>query len=192
MKLTIKVAPYTHGEYIATVEGRKGWNLSGFGDTDMEAIMELCHAIIGACKVELDNYYSGLPAPGEEEIMKKREWVYAMEPRAYEMTCDLCGGADIAWSEFEGMLWCYACEKDTPGTPGIFDGPIPLRTCGLLGISFDRINLATGERLKMAINGDHLEWVKLPDVGKETDGHCECGNKLVPYCMTCLKIGRVT
>lgn len=28
---------------------------------------------------------------------------------------------------------------------GIFDGPIPVNAAGLLGISFDRINLETGK-----------------------------------------------
>ena len=80
--------------------------------------------------------------------MEKRTWCYCMKPTAYEISCDLCGGTNIHWSEFEHMIWCYDCEKDTPGNPGIFDGPIPIKLCEMLGMSFDRIDLTTGERIK--------------------------------------------
>jgi len=77
----------------------------------------------------------------------KRTWVYAMQPTAYEIFCDKCGGHTITWSEYRGMIWCYECKIDTPGTGGIFDGPIPLEVCNLLRITFDRIDLKT-RRLK--------------------------------------------
>jgi hypothetical protein len=90
--------------------------------------------------------------------MKKREWCYCQQPVAYDMHCDKCKGTNITWSEFEGMLWCYDCEIDTPGFPGIFDGPIPVVTCKLMGISFDRIRLSDGKLLKMKIIEGGLEW----------------------------------
>lgn len=71
-----------------------------------------------------------------------RKWCYCQKPEVYEVYCDCCGSSNTAWSEYEGMIWCYDCEKDTPGTGGIFDGPIPLRLCKDMGISFDRIWLA--------------------------------------------------
>ena len=79
--------------------------------------------------------------------MKKRTWCYVMKPTAYEISCDLCGGINIHWSEFEKMIWCYDCEKDTRGNGGIFDGPVPLKLCEMLGMSFDRIDLKTNKRL---------------------------------------------
>jgi len=93
--------------------------------------------------------------------MKKRKWVYIMKPTAYEISCDLCGGSNIEWSEFEHMIWCYDCEKDTPGNEGIFDGPIPVEVCKMLGISFDKINLKTKTRRYMKVCKDgHLRWYK--------------------------------
>ena len=80
--------------------------------------------------------------------MRKRRWCYAQSPRVYEISCDLCEGSNITWSEFEHMIWCFDCKKDTPGKGGIFDGPIPLGCCNLLGIRFDRINIKTGKIMK--------------------------------------------
>lgn len=72
---------------------------------------------------------------------KKRTWYYVMKPAAYSIRCDKCNGANIDWSEWEGMIWCYDCGIDTEGFPGIFDGPIPITVAGLLGLSFDRYNM---------------------------------------------------
>lgn len=85
-----------------------------------------------------------------------------MSPTAYEIRCDICGGDNIAWSEFERMIWCYDCNKDTPGNGGVLDGPVPINAAIMLGLSFDRIELATGDRLYMKINEDKgcLYWTK--------------------------------
>ena len=83
--------------------------------------------------------------------LKKRKWMYVSPPPIYEMSCDKCGGLNITWSEFEHMIWCYDCKIDTPGNPGVFDGPIPINTAGLLGMSFDRISLKTGKRIKFKV-----------------------------------------
>lgn len=56
------------------------------------------------------------------------------------------------------MIWCYDCEIDTPGTGGIFDGPIPIEVCGILGISFDKIRLSDGKVLKMIVGKERLTW----------------------------------
>ena len=53
----------------------------------------------------------------DRRTLRKR--VY--EPARYEITCDLCGGANITWSEYEHLIWCYDCENDTAGQGGIFD-----------------------------------------------------------------------
>jgi len=73
---------------------------------------------------------------------ERRTWVYVQRPASYHIAgCD-CGNDDPEWSEFSGHLWCAICQKDfVPAHNGIFDGPIPLNVCRLLGISFDRLNL---------------------------------------------------
>ena len=83
----------------------------------------------------------------------KRTWCYIQPPAAYEVApCD-CGNADTQWSEFVGHLWCAKCQKDfKPSHSGVFDGPIPLQVATLLGLSFDRIDLATDEVQKFDPN----------------------------------------
>lgn len=93
--------------------------------------------------------------------MKKRVWAYLQNPKEYEITCDICGGTNIEWSEWEHLIWCYDCEKDTEGTKGIFDGPIMPNICALMGISFDELNIETGGIRNMAgldpsIEGNYL------------------------------------
>ena len=102
--------------------------------------------------------------------MKKRKWCYIMNPTAYEMSCDLCGGTNITWSEYERMIWCYDCKKDTHGKDGIFGGPIGLEVCKLLGISFDRIDIKTGERLFMNRKGNKFVYEK---AAKQGDSACQ-------------------
>ena len=83
-----------------------------------------------------------------------------MQPGAYDVKCDLCEGP-VEWSEFEHMVWCPKCEKDTPGTDGIFDGPIPYEVAKMIGISFDRIDLKTGKRLYMQVKNGKSVWKSL-------------------------------
>ena len=67
-----------------------------------------------------------------------------MPPKTYEMSECLCGNHETQWSEFEKHLWCEVCQKDfIPECAGIFDGPIPLNLCKMMGISFDKFNLET-------------------------------------------------
>lgn len=80
--------------------------------------------------------------------LKKREWCYCQYPSVYEVSCDQCGGTHTTWSEYEKHIWCFDCEIDTLGTPGIFGGPIPLHACEALGICFDRIILADNSIVK--------------------------------------------
>ncbi len=81
-------------------------------------------------------------------------------PTTYAISCNLCSGTNIAWSEYEHMIWCFDCQKDVEGFPGIFGGPIPLEATKMFGISFDRIDLKTGERLYMRLTkkGDKMMW----------------------------------
>jgi hypothetical protein len=74
----------------------------------------------------------------EKQKLKKRTWHYIQNPREYEIHCDKCNGLNIEWSEYERLIWCYDCKIDTKGTGGIFDGPIPIGACKVLGISFNR------------------------------------------------------
>ena len=89
---------------------------------------------------------------------KKREWCWIMTPPSYEITCDVCGGSHLDWSEFERMVWCYDCHNDTPGEGSLFNGPLPLRLCIELGFSFDRRDIAPGKRLYLHDQGGHCEW----------------------------------
>jgi len=77
--------------------------------------------------------------------MNKRKWCYIQKPVVYDVFCDICGGSNTTWSEFEHKIWCYDCEIDTGGTPGIFDGPIPVNIAKNIGINFNRINLETNK-----------------------------------------------
>ena len=86
-----------------------------------------------------------------------------MEPTAYEMRCDKCGGSNITWSEFEKCIWCYDCKIDTPGTGGIFDGPIPCEVAKIFGISFDRLYFKDKSIRKMRISGNKLIWRRVKD-----------------------------
>ena len=70
--------------------------------------------------------------------MKKRKWVFIDSPKSYDMYCDKCNGTNITWSEYEHKIWCYDCKIDTNGTPGIFDGPIPILSPDILGFSLWR------------------------------------------------------
>jgi hypothetical protein len=77
---------------------------------------------------------------------EKRNWCYVQAPSMYGIAPCACGNSETQWSEFKGHLWCDKCRIDfVPGHNGIFDGPIGIATCGILGISFDRINLETNE-----------------------------------------------
>ena len=79
-------------------------------------------------------------------MKKKRKWVYVQSPGTYDVFCDLCGNKDVEWSEYQGLVWCWRCLKNTKGTAGIFGGPIPVELTKMLGISFDRIDIKTGRR----------------------------------------------
>lgn len=77
--------------------------------------------------------------------LKKRTWHYLFKPITYEIECTKCGGSNTTWSEYEHHIWCYDCSIDDPGTPGIFDGPIPIQTAEMFGVVFDRYNMETEE-----------------------------------------------
>lgn len=80
----------------------------------------------------------------EIKASEYRKWCYAQPPSDYEIAPCSCGNTDTQWSEFKGQLWCAKCEKDfTPVHSGVFDGPICVDVCRLMGIRFDRINLKT-------------------------------------------------
>ena len=79
----------------------------------------------------------------KKTIKKKRLWYYVQNPSCYSIVCDKCQGTNIEWSEYDKLIWCYDCKIDTKGTAGIFDSPIPVGACELLGISFDRYYIKT-------------------------------------------------
>ena len=100
-------------------------------------------------------------------MLKKRKWCYAHAPGSYDITCDICGGSNIMWSEYEHMIWCYTCEKDTRGTEGIFDGPIPDEICKLIGLTFDRIDIKTGKRLYQKTKNGKMVWEAMNEQEKK-------------------------
>lgn len=96
---------------------------------------------------------------------KKRKWIYVHHPTNYDIRCNKCWdgdlnetGTNIDWSEYEHKIWCYDCKKDLSGFPGVFDGPIPITTCELMGISFNRIYLKSRKMFKpiMTRNNKHI------------------------------------
>ena len=98
-------------------------------------------------------------SPSKEiSIFVKREWCYYQKPAVYEISCDLCGGDNTTWSEYQGHIWCFDCVRDTRGTGGVFGGPIPLGACELMGIRFDRIRLSDGKLLRMRAGDDGVSW----------------------------------
>lgn len=82
----------------------------------------------------------------DDEKLERRTRTYVQRPKEYEIPgCQECGNSDPDWSEFKGRLWCQNCKVDfVPASGGLFDGPISVKACELLGIYFDEINLDTG------------------------------------------------
>jgi hypothetical protein len=87
-----------------------------------------------------------------------RTWCYVQQPALYEISCDRCGGDNITWSEFAHMIWCYDCGVDTKGNGGIFEGPISIHLCEMLGVSFDRVEIPSGRLLKEKIIDGRIEY----------------------------------
>ena len=97
-----------------------------------------------------DRYFS--------KALVKRTWVYVQRPKEYGISGCVCGNADPDWSEFRGHVWCGVCQKDfIPESGGIFDGPVPVNACALMGIDLRRFSIATGQ----------IEPVPGADLGRE-------------------------
>lgn len=99
----------------------------------------------------------------------KRTHCYVQNPIMYDINCPICGGSKVDWSEFEGHIWCYECEKDIYIDlyhSGIFSGPIPTGLANSLGVSFDRINIETKEILDFDTNIAifNSSWVKTEEL----------------------------
>lgn len=93
--------------------------------------------------------------------LRKRKWIYIAHPTRYDMRCNKCWdgeinktGTNIDWSEFEGKIWCYDCKKDITGFIGIFDGPIPMNACEILGCSLKRFYIKSKKIMKPVIGKD--------------------------------------
>jgi ribosomal protein S27E len=83
---------------------------------------------------------------GDVTTLTRRTWCYARPPAAFEVAPCECGNEHTQWSEFERHLWCDVCKKDfVPAHGGVFSGPIPVKLAAMLGVTFDRIDLATGK-----------------------------------------------
>lgn len=78
--------------------------------------------------------------------LPRRTWCYVQRPAEYEMAPCACGNADPDWSEFQDRLWCSKCQIDfVPEHAGLFDGPVSVEVCRMIGIVFDRVVFATGQ-----------------------------------------------
>jgi hypothetical protein len=95
----------------------------------------------------------------------KRTACYIQNPTVYGISCDICGGSNITWSEYEHMIWCFDCQKDTRGSGGIFDGPISAELSKMLGISFDKIEIPSGDILYQRRSNHKIYWNKIPPKG---------------------------
>ncbi len=97
----------------------------------------------------------------------RRTHCYVMQPNLYEI--DGCPNSTlelehkVTWSEYEKHLWCFVCEQDfIPAHAGIFDGPIPMGLALTMGLSFDRVNIETGQIVEnpyksVLTNEEHTE-----------------------------------
>lgn len=84
--------------------------------------------------------------------LERRKWCYVQRPRDYGIAPCACGNEDTQWSEYRKHLWCDKCQVDfIPEHNGIFDGPIPVRIADMMGISFARYDLETGEVIPFVI-----------------------------------------
>jgi len=99
--------------------------------------------------LDFESMRTSLAAKHPEAVLKniaRRTWVYVQPPKTFDVAPCSCGNINTVWSEYVGHLWCAQCSKDfIPAHAGIFDGPIPVNACKLMGICFDRYNLLTGE-----------------------------------------------
>ncbi len=86
---------------------------------------------------------------------KNRTWFYTQKPGEYEVYCDQCKGNNTDWSEFKKMIWCHDCNLDTYGTDGVFGGPIPIRTCAMLGMFFHIYHIRLKKVLYLHANGEY-------------------------------------
>jgi len=91
---------------------------------------------------------------------KRRTWCYVMDPCAYEISCDICNGYNLAWSEYCGLVWCYDCKIDTRGNEGIFGGPIPFEIAKMFGTTFDRLYFKSKTIKEMKIVGNKIVYRK--------------------------------
>ena len=94
----------------------------------------------------------------KKTALKRRDWIYTQHPTVYGISCNYCGGTGIDWSEFEGRIWCHDCHCDVTGNGGIFNGPIQIEVCEMFGVRFDKLELRTGNILRMAIENNKIIW----------------------------------
>jgi hypothetical protein len=87
----------------------------------------------------------------------KRTWYYVQKPQEWGIGCPKCKGINLAWSEYEGCIWCFDCEKDLKKYVNPLSGPVPINFAAIFGICFDRFNIVSGKVDKY--DADKNEWV---------------------------------
>lgn len=100
--------------------------------------------------------------------LKKRKTVFLQQPFHYGISGCQCGNEHTQWSEYEGHVWCEPCQIDfKPDFGGVFDGPIPVGTSGLLGVYFHRLNLENNEVELFSSKGKYVSCINFLQKNKD-------------------------
>ena len=121
----------------------KAWQFVHSGINDAPICHKCNHTLLGAIR--------DLP---------KRTYCYVQSPANYGIAnCPQCDTPPQQYSEYHDRVWCEKCQIDyIPTHFGVFDGPIALEACELLGMSFDRIHIPTGNLERFVPSGETGWW----------------------------------
>lgn len=112
------------------------------------------------------------------KTLVKRKLCWVLPPADFECVCSKCGHNKwLAWSEYEGHVWCHRCKVDTSEGNGIFSGPIPIGGMKLmLGDNcFDKYDIETGRLYKFDDKAESkLGWVPTDTIFRLVKETCEC------------------
>lgn len=89
---------------------------------------------------------------------RKRVWYYLQKPHEHEISCSKCNGSNLAWSEFQGYVWCYDCKIDFCNYHSVLSGPTPIALAVMMGISVDRYDMTRNKINHFDLRkGEHIE-----------------------------------
>lgn len=58
----------------------------------------------------------------------KRTWYYIQKPAEHEISCPVCKGGNLEWSEYAKHVWCYDCKIDFTDYISVLSGPVPMES----------------------------------------------------------------